>query len=331
MRLGGIRSASRSRILLATSILASALAAGWDVEAAQRPPVMGPTAGVSGGDPLVTAVGLEMLYAGGNAFDAGVAMLMVGGVIEQDLYSLGGEALILVYPQDADEVTAVVGQGWSSKNATIDWYRSRDKTLAGEGLDASVIPGALHAALTTLERWGTMSFEQVSERAIQYARDGFPLRPRTAESIVNNLEFFEAWPDNQAFWLKEDGTPHEPGDLIRLPDLADTLTRMVEAEREATSEGREAGIVAARDRFYKGDIAEDMMAFLSEHETPYEMSDFSEFYSRVYPAPSTDYRGYTVFKHDFGSQGPVLLQTLNILENFDLQAMGHNSPDYLHT
>ncbi len=106
---------------------------------------------------------------------------------------------------------------------------------------------------------------------------------------------------------------------------------MVEAERAATGEGREAGIVAARDRFYKGDIAEDMMAFLSEHETPYELSDFSEFYSKVYPAPSTEYRGYTVFKHDFGSQGPVLLQTLNILENFDLQAMGHNSPDYLHT
>lgn len=331
MLTGRIKSTSLSRVLLATSVLASTLAAASEVAAAQRPPVMGPTAGVSGGDPLVTAIGLEMLYAGGNAFDAGVAMLMVGGVIEQDLYSLGGEALILVYPQDEGEVTAVNGQGWSSKNATIDWYRSRDKTLAGEGLDPSVVPGALHAALTTLERWGTMSFEQVSERAIQYARDGFPLRPRTAESIVNNLEFFEAWPDNQEFWLREDGTPHEPGDLVRLPDLAATLTRMVEAEREAAGEGREAGIVAARDRFYKGDIAEDMMAFLSEHETPYELSDFSEYYARVYPAPSTDYRGYQVFKHDFGSQGPVLLQTLNILENFDLQAMGHNSPDYLHT
>ncbi len=332
MGMRDFRVASLTRALIATSVVAiSALATASIATAAQRPPVMGPTAGVSGGDPLVTAAGLEMLYAGGNAFDAGVAMLMVGGIIEQDLYSLGGEALILVYPRDEKEVTAVVGQGWASKNATIDWYRSRDKTLAGEGLDPSVIPGALHAALTTLERWGTMSFEQVSARAIKYARDGYPLRPRTADAVVNNLEFFEAWPDNQKFWLKEDGTPHEAGDLIKLPTLANTLTRMVEAEREASSGGREAGVAAARDRFYKGDIADDMMAFLSQHDTPYEISDFNEYFARVYPAPSTNYRGYEVFKHDFGSQGPVLLQTLNILENFDLQKMGHNSPDYLHT
>ena len=304
---------------------------GSAAQAADRPPVMGPTAAVSAGDPLTTAVAFEILLAGGNAFDAGVASLLVGGVIEQDLYSLGGEALVLVYPQNEGKVTSVVGQGWASKNATIEWYRSRGKDLSGEGLDPSVIPGALHAALTVLEKWGTMSFEQVSARAIQYAEQGFPLRPRTASAIEENLKFFEKWPDNQKFWLKPDGSTYKPGEVIKLPTLANTLTRMVEAERAAAKNGREAGIVAARDRFYKGDIAGEMVSFLKKHDTPYELSDFSEFFAKVEEPAHTNYKGYEVYKHSFGSQGPVLLQTLNILENFDLKAMGHNSPEYLHT
>src|SRR5215203_686387 len=152
---------------------------GLVLSAADRPLVAGPNAGVSAGHPLTTAAAFEILTRGGNAFDAGVAALLVGGVVEQDLYSLGGEALVLVYPRSENKVTSVVGQGWASKNATIEWYRSRGKDLSGEGLDPSVIPGALHAALTVLEKWGTMSFEQVSARAIQYAEQGFPLRPRT--------------------------------------------------------------------------------------------------------------------------------------------------------
>jgi gamma-glutamyltranspeptidase/glutathione hydrolase len=304
---------------------------GSDVCATERPPVMGPTAGVSAGDPLTTAAAFETLLAGGNAFDAGVASLLVGGVIEQDLYSLGGEALVLVYPRAEGRVTSIVGQGWASKNATIEWYRSRGKDLAGEGLDPSVVPGALHAALTVLERWGTKSFEQISARAIQYAEQGFPLRPRTASAIQGNLKFFEKWPDNQKFWLKADGSMYKPGEVIKLPTLASTLKRMVEAERAAATKGRQAGIAAARDRFYKGDIAEEMIAFLKKHETPYELSDFTEYFAKVEEPATINYRGYDVYKHSFGSQGPVLLQTLNILENFDLKAMGHNSPDYLHT
>ena len=102
--------------------------------------------------------------------------------------------------------------------------------------------------------------------------------------------------------------------------------RMVEAERANAHLGREQGIAAARDRFYKGDIAEEMVAFLQEHGAPFELSDFAEFYSRVEEPTTTDYRGYTIYKHGFNSQGPVLLQALNILEEFDLQAMGHKQP-----
>ena len=169
---------------------------------ALRPAVMGPSAGVSTGHPLTTAAAFGILLKGGNAFDAGVASLLAGGVLEQDLYSLGGEALVLVYPRKENKVTSVVGQGWAPSGASVDWYLSRQKTLEGAGLDPAVVPGALHAALTVLERWGTMSFEEVATPAIDYAEKGFPMRQSTARAIQNQLTFFEKWPGNKAYWLK---------------------------------------------------------------------------------------------------------------------------------
>jgi gamma-glutamyltranspeptidase/glutathione hydrolase len=321
----GAQSAGPLLALLAACFLAVA------AQAAERPPVMGRNGGVSAGHPLTTAAAFEILARGGNAFDAGVAALLVGGVVEQDLFSIGGEALVLVYPRSEGKVISIVGQGWAPQNATIDWYVSRRKSLDGAGLDPAVIPGALHAALTVLERWGTMSFEQVSARAIEYAGQGFPLRPRTASAIEGNLKFFEKWPENRSYWLKPDGSMYKPGETIQLPNLARTLTRMVEAERANASQGRAAGIAAARDRFYKGDIAREMVAFLRQHEAPFELADFAEFYAKVEQPTRTTYRGYEVYKQSFGSQGPVLLQALNILEQFDLRAMKRNSPDYIHT
>jgi gamma-glutamyltranspeptidase/glutathione hydrolase len=301
------------------------------VGSALRPAVMGPSGGVSTGHPLTTAAAFATLLEGGNAFDAGVTSLLVGGVLEQDLYSLGGEALVLVYPRNEGKVTAVVGQGWAPRAVDVNWYLSRKKDLNGAGLDPAVTPGALHAALTVLEKWGTLSFEQVAARAIEYAEEGFPLRPSTARAIRNQLKFFAAWPDNQKYWLKPDGSEYLAGETIKLPTLARTLRRMVEAERAAKSKGRQAGIVAARDRFYKGDIAREMVAFLQKHGAPFELADFAEFFAKVEAPAHTTYRGYTIYKHGFGSQGPMLLQTLNILEQFDLRAMGYASADYLHT
>src|SRR5262249_54853334 len=140
-------------ILVLTALLAVAVTV-FPLQAAQRPLVAGRNAGISAGHPLTSAAAFEVLSRGGNAFDAGVAALLVGGVVEQDFYSLGGEALVLVYPRKDAKVTAIVGQGWAPKGATIDWYTSRNKTLSGEGLDPAVVPGPLHAALTLLEKWG---------------------------------------------------------------------------------------------------------------------------------------------------------------------------------
>jgi gamma-glutamyltranspeptidase / glutathione hydrolase len=299
--------------------------------AADRPTVAGPNGAVSAGHPLTSAAAFEVLLKGGNAFDAGVAAMLVGGVVEQDLYSLGGEGLVLVYSQRERKVTSIVGQGWAPKGATIDWYTSRGKNLNGIGLDPAVVPGTVHAALTVLERWGTMTFEQVSMRAIEYAQRGFPLRPRTAAAIDANRKFIESWPDNKRTWLKPDGAAYKAGDTIQLPDLARTLSSMVDAERKARKKGRGAGIGAARDRFYKGDIARAMVAFLKDHQAPWELEDFSEYFARVEQPAMTTYRGYEVYKQSFGSQGPVLLEALNILEQFDLQSMKRNSGPYLHT
>ena len=298
---------------------------------ALRPAVSGPSAGISTGHPLTTAAAFEILLKGGNAFGAGVTSLLVGGVVEQDLYSLGGEALVLVYPKKEAKVTSIVGQGWAPKAVDVDWFVSRGKTLQGAGLDPAVVPGALHAAITVLEKWGTMSFEDVSRSAIAYAEGGFPLRLSTAQGIERQLEFFKQWPDNQRYWLKADGSTYKPGETIKLPALAKTLRLMVEAERRAKGKGRVAGIVAARDLFYKGAIAKEMVAFLQKNQAPFELADFAEFYARIEEPAKTTYRGYTVYKHAFSSQGPVLLQTLNILEGFDLHAMGHDSADYIHT
>jgi gamma-glutamyltranspeptidase/glutathione hydrolase len=298
---------------------------------ALRPAVMGPTGGVSTGHPLTTAAAFEILLKGGNAFDAGVTALIVGGVLEQDLYSLGGEALVLVYPKKEAKVTSIVGQGWAPKAVDVDYFVSRGKTLDGAGLDPAVVPGAIHAALTVLDKWGTMSFADVSARAIEYAERGFPIRQSTARGVEQQLAFFKAWPDNQKYWLKPDGKTYQPGETIKMPTLARTLKRMVEAERLAKRKGRSAGIIAARDLFYKGELAKEMVAFLQKHGAPFDLSDFAEYSARIEEPAHTTYRGYTVYKHAFTSQGPVLLQALNILETFDLRAMRHDSADYLHT
>jgi gamma-glutamyltranspeptidase/glutathione hydrolase len=298
--------------------------------ARQRPPVIGRTAAVSTGHPLTTAATLEILHKGGNAFDAGATAMLVGGVLEQDLYSLGGEGNALLYPRREGKVVSINGQGWAPRFATVEWFASRGRTMAGVGLDPAVVPGVFHTALTVLERWGTMSFEQVSARALDYAENGFPLRTLTAVAIEKNLPFLQKWPDNRATWLKPDGSTYEAGETIRLPALANTFRRMVAAERAASSAGRAAGIVAARDLFYKGDIAREMVAFLREHGMPWELADFAEFSAKVEEPLHTTYRGYDIYTQTFNSQGPVLLEALNMLEPMDLRAMGHNSAEYIH-
>ena len=299
---------------------------------ALRPAVMGPTGGVSTGHPLTTAAAFGILLKGGNAFDAGVASLIAGGVLEQDLYSLGGEALVLVYPKKENKVTSIVGQGWAPKAVDVDWYLSRKKTLDGAGLDPAVVPGALHAALTVLEKWGTMSFEEVAAPGNRVRRERLPDAPQHGAGDPAPAEVLRS--------------------LARQPEvLAEARRLAVQARRNdqaadagahapADGRGRARGEVEGPRRRASSPRAiastratspREMVAFLQKHGAPFDASDFAEYFARIEEPARTTYRGYTVYKHGFGSQGPVLLQALNILENFDLQAMGYDSADYLHT
>ena len=238
---------------------------------ALRPAVMGPSGGVSTGHPLTTAAAFGILLKGGNAFDAGVASLIAGGVLEQDLYSLGGEALVLVYPKKEAKVISVVGQGWAPSAVSVDWYLSRKKNLQGAGLDPAVIPGALHAALTVLEKWGTMSFEEVATPGHRLRREGLPAAAEHGASDPEPAEVLRTLAGQpevlaQARRIAVQGRARRSS----CRRLARTLKRMVEAERAAKAKGREAGVIAARDRFYKGDIAREMVAFLQKHGAPFD-------------------------------------------------------------
>ena len=261
-----------------------------------------------------------------------MASLLAGGVLEQDLYSLGGEALVLVYPKKDAKVTSIVGQGWAPRAVDVDWYLTRGKTLDGAGLDPAVVPGALHAALTVLERWGTMSFEDVVAPAIGYAERGFPIRSRApVRAIENQLEFFERWPGNKSVLAEARRLALQTGETIKLPATARTLRRMVEAERGAK---RAAAPPASWPHAIASTRAISPARWsrsCSQHDAPFDERDFADYFARIEEPARTTYRGYTVYKHGFGSQGPVLLQTLNILEQFDLRAMGYGSADYLHT
>ena len=232
---------------------------------ALRPAVMGPSGGVSTGHPLTTAAAFGILLKGGNAFDAGVAALLAGGVLEQDLYSLGGEALVLVYPKKEGKVTSVVGQGWAPHAVDVNWYLSRKKNLQGEGLDPAVVPGAIHAALTVLEKWGTMSFEDVRHQRSDAPSAAFRC-DEYARAIQNS--WCRTLAPNKTYWRSRMAQSTSPvGDQVPAA-TARMLRRMVEAERTAKSRGRSAGIVAARDQFLRRH-REEMVAFLRQHDAPF--------------------------------------------------------------
>jgi hypothetical protein len=301
---------------------------------ALRPFVAGPNAGVSAGHPLTTAVAFETLLKGGNAFDAGVAALLTGGVVEQDLYSLGGEALVLVYPKKEGKVTSVVGQGWAPKAVDVDWFLSRGKSLKGEGLDPAVVPGALHAALTVLEKWGTMSFEQVAAPAIAYAKGGFPMRQSTASGIETSTRVLQAVAGQPALLAQARRNDLQaPARRSGCRPSRSTLeahgrsgaTRARRKGRSRRHRGRARSLLQGRPREGDGGVPSET----SRHPSCWTTSRRSTPASRSPRKPRTAATPSTSTASR--ARARCLLQTLNILEGFDLRAMGHDSPDYIHT
>jgi len=276
---------------------------------------------------------MRMLWQGGNAVDAAVAAAFAAGVLEPTAhYSLGGEVAFLLYDRHSQQVRSVVGQGWAPRAATVDHYMKMWGEIPS-GVLSTTVPGVVSALLTMLSHYGTMRFGQVVESALGFARDGFPTYQLLHRAIGSpeRLANLQKYPDSARIYLP-DGRPPALGSLFVQRDLARTLALMVEAEQHALGQGRsrEAAIQAARDVFYKGDVARRMVQALQELGGLYAYEDFAEYESPLEEPLSTTYRGYQLFTNRTWTQGITLLQTLNILEGYDLAVLGHNSPQAIH-
>src|SRR5262252_2837813 len=278
-----------------------------------------------------TEAARRILDAGGNAFDAAVAGQAALAVTDFSLNGLGSDAVLLVYNSRDKKVYSINAEPRAPKLATIDWYEKNNggKIPESDGLLSGGLPGVVDAWYILLDRWGTMSFEQVLKPAIDLAENGFPLSELGASYIAESKKILK-YPTTTKIYLPN-GQPPKAGSILKNPDLAQTLKKLVEAEKDSRSKGRHAGLQAARDRFYKGDIAHDFAAFSEANGGLFRYEDFAEYTAEIETPVSINYRGYQIYKNPSASQGPAELIALNLLEGFDLKALGHNSADYLHT
>jgi gamma-glutamyltranspeptidase / glutathione hydrolase len=304
-----------------------------------RPTIMGTHSMIATEHYLSAFIGATILRQGGNAVDAAVAAIFAEGVVNPHMHTLGGEVPMLISSAATGQVVALNGNTAAPQRATIDWYTQRGMTLIpGEGLLAAGVPAACDALLTALEHFGTMTLAEVLQPALDLASAGFPVHPGLRGpsdylpfSIWHNQDKFrEQWPTSAQLYMPQGRLP-EVGEVWRNPDLAHTFSLLLEAERAAASQGRTAGLQAAREVFYRGEIAQHIVAFSQRHGGLLELDDLATFSTKVETPASVLYRGYEVFKCGPWSQGPVFLQQLRLLEGYDLYALRHNSAAYIHT
>lgn len=329
------------RVLVALFALAAIGFAG--ASDTTRPTIMGTHGMVACGHWLAADAGLEMLKKGGNAFDAGVAMVLAQSVLEFNLFGLGGEVPTLTYVAKEGKVYSVDGNMCAPKAATIDWFQKNNVLMIpGDGFLAAGVCATVDAMVTVLDKWGTKSFEEVAAAAVRLASEGFPMYNSFRNSIISMEKRFRAeWPTSKAVFLPNDRIPNFGENFVQ-NDLANTLKKLVQSEVDAKRRGasRSAALKAVRDRFYKGDIAAAVVAFQKynafkdatgeKHTGLLTVEDFAGYSAKLREPWTVNFMGYDVYKCGPWTQGPVYLQTLNILENFNLKAMGHNSADYIH-
>jgi gamma-glutamyltranspeptidase/glutathione hydrolase len=299
--------------------------------ATTRPVVRGSQHAVSSMRPEASLAAERILRAGGNAFDAVVAGQAVLGLNDAPNNGIGGDAQLLLFDAKSRKAISLNAEGTAPELATIDWYKKNHKgeLPSSDTLLSGTVPGVIDAWYIMLDRWGTMTFGDVLAPAIDLAENGFPIADKLA-SAINGSKKLSKYPTSVALY-RPNGKVWKPGELITNRDLARTLRRLVDAEKAASGQGRRAGLKAARDLFYKGEIAREMARFSEENGGLFRYEDFARFESRVETPIAVNYRGYEVLKNPSASQGPAELFALNILANFDLKGMGHNSADYIHT
>lgn len=287
------------------------------------------------GKPLAATAGARMFERGGNAVDAACAMLAATATM-WDVLSWGGETQALIWHPRERRVIAINALGVAPSGATVEFYKSRGMAQPPEfGPLAAVTPGTPGGLLVMLAEYGRLSLAEVLAPAITLA-DGYPIEAQTANLIERDKELLKQWPDSRRVLLPHAGQPREApraGEIFRQPELAATLRRFVDAERRALARGksRQAAIMTAYDLFYRGPLGAEFAAAVQAQGGLITAADLAKWTVKIEASRSTTYRGIEVHKLDTWVQGPVLLQTLNLLEQADLKAMGYNSARYLHT
>jgi gamma-glutamyltranspeptidase / glutathione hydrolase len=287
------------------------------------------------GKPLSATAGAMMFQKGGNAVDATAAMLAAGCTM-WDTLSCGGETQALIYNPKTKKVIGINALGVAPTGATAAYYKSKGlKTPPEYGPLAAVTPGTIGGLLTMLAEYGKLSVADVFAPAIEMA-DGYPIEAQLTNTIERNKSWIKQWKYAPAIMLTHQGQTREapePGEVFVQKDLAATFRKLVEAEKQARATGktRKQAIYAAYDRFYKGDIAREIVRGTKEDGGLFTMDDLANWKVRIEEPLHTSYKGIDVYKLPMWQQGPAMLQALNILENTDVKSMEYNSPKYIHS
>ena len=301
-----------------------------------RPLITGTTHAVSTSHYLATAAAYRILEEGGNATDAGIAAGIVINVALPQYTSFGGVAPIIIHDAQKKETRSISGLGRWPKAASIGYFQQHTGGKLVPGILRTVTPSAADGWLTALRLYGTMTFEQVVTPALELAEKGFPIPYSlhralvgVTEELVHDEGEVVNWSTTEEIFAPA-GEVLKTGEILVQTDLANTFRRLIQVERDGAPLGRDQAIKAARDYFYLGEIAQEMVDFSKQQGGLLTLEDLADFHVEVETPPSIDYKGTQVFTCGPWCQGPVTIQALKILEGFDLQALGHNSADYLH-
>ena len=295
-----------------------------------RPEVRASRGVIAAGRTFTVEAGSRMLAAGGNAIDAGVASVLAAAVVEISHFGLGGEAPIIIYSARDRRVVVINGQGSAPRAATPALFAGR-AAIPGNGPLGATVPAVIDSVAIALAQYGTRSFSEVAAPALELA-DGFPMYEFLHRYLESERKASEPYAWTMRTYYPE-GRVTRAGEMFRQPNLAATLRTLAAAERKALDSGasRAQGIQTARDAFYTGSIAQRITAGVGEAGGVMSAEDLASYRGRIEEPATVPYRGYAVYKAGFWNQGPALLQTLRLLEGFDLSRMGAGSADAIHT
>jgi gamma-glutamyltranspeptidase / glutathione hydrolase len=287
------------------------------------------------GKPIAATAGARVFIKGGNAVDAACAMIAATSTM-WDTLSWGGETQALIYNPNTGKVIGINALGVAPTGATAEFYKAKGMEFPPEhGPLSAITPGTPGGIIVMLAEFGKLSLKDILEPSIEMA-DGYPMDEGTAAAIEREKARLKQWKYSREIMLPYPGRDREgpaAGEIFRQADLASTLRKLVDAEQQALKRGknRKEAIMAAYERFYKGDIAQEFVRGTREEGGLITQEDLAKWKVIIEEPVKTDYRGIDVYKLNVWTQGPVMLQALNILENYDLKSMGYNSPKYIHT